>query len=199
MSDFTVTVFEKLHFSEIFINDKKQSIYNALISAYTDNIINLPSVAYFLPKGDFFMRKLFLLPFLCLFILSACEPPAPPVDLLTEFVKAYGAEGTIYYSEAKEWDDGYLSPALASLAFGERELPRSYAILLNIHLDTATECGLFLIEGNKKELLELSIARASTLDPEGERTYIAIYGSYVFYSTLSDKDRAKRIADLTFK
>ena len=90
------------------------------------------------------MRKLFLLPFLCLFILSACEPPTPPVDLLTEFVKSYGAEGIIYHSEAKEGEEGYLSPELASLAFGERELPKSYAILLNVHLDTATECGLFL-------------------------------------------------------
>ena len=122
------------------------------------------------------MRKLFLLPFLCLFILSACEPPAPPVDLLTEFVKSYGAEGTIYYSEAKEWDDGYLSPDLASLAFGERELPRSYAILLNIHLDTATECGLFLIEGNKKELLELSIVfshTAALFTPTIPNTFLA--------------------------
>ena len=131
--------------------------------------------------------------------MSACQPPAPPVDLLSEFVKSYGAEGIIYHSEAKEGEEGYLSAELASLAFGERELPKSYAILLNIHLDTPVECGLFLIEGNKKELLELSAARTSILDPEGERTYIAIYGDYVFYSTLSDKDRARRIADLTFK
>ncbi len=145
------------------------------------------------------MKKLFLLPFLCLFILSACQPPAPPVDLLSEFVKSYGAEGIIYHSEAEEGDEGYLSPELACLAFGDRELPKSYAILLNIHLDTATECGLFLIEGNKKELLELSAARASILDPVGNRTHIAIYGDYVFYSTLSDKEKAKRIADFTFK
>lgn len=145
------------------------------------------------------MKKLLLLPFLCLFILSACQPPTPPVDLLTEFVKAYGAEGVIYHSEAEEGDEGYLSPELSALAFGDRDLPRSYAILLNTHLDTATECGLFLIEGNKRELLELSAARANILDPKAERTHIAIYDSYVFYSTLSDKDRVMRIADFTFK
>ncbi len=144
------------------------------------------------------MKKLLLLPFLCLFILSACQPPAPPVDLLSEFVRSYGAEGTIYHSEAEEGDEGYLSPQLATLAFGDRELPSSYAILLNIHLDTATECGLFLIEGNKKELLELSAARAGLLDPQGERTYIAIYGDYVFYSTLSDRERVKSLAESVF-
>lgn len=145
------------------------------------------------------MRKLFLLPFLCLFVLSACSPPAPPVDLLSEFVKSYGAEGIIYHSEAKEGDEGYLSPELATLAFGDRDLPKSYAILLNIHLDTPAECGLFPIDGNRKELLELSAARASILDPSGERTHIAIYGDYVFYSTLSDRERVEQLADLAFK
>lgn len=144
------------------------------------------------------MKKLLLLPFLCLFILSSCSEPLPPNDLLAEFVKSYGAEGIIYHSEAKEGDEGYLSPQLARLAFGDRELPKSYAILLNIHLDTHTECGLFLIEGNKKELLELSASRTSILDPRGDRTYIAIYDSYVFYSTLSDRERAQKIADKTF-
>ena len=145
------------------------------------------------------MKKLLLLPFLCLFILSACSPPPPPVDLLSEFVSSYGAEGVIYHSEAKAGENGYLSPELASLAFGDRELPSSYAILLNVHLDTATECGLFLIKGDRRECIELCTVRTSLLDKSGERSFISIYGDYIFYSTLSDKERAKRLADLTFK
>lgn len=144
------------------------------------------------------MKKLLLLPFLCLFILSSCSEPLPPVDLLSEFVKSYGAEGIIYHSEATPGEDGYLSPELARVAFGDRELPKSYAILLNTHLDAAYECALFLIEGNRDEILELCATRAALLDPQGTRTHVAIYGRYVFYSTLSDKDRAKKIADLTF-
>ena len=144
------------------------------------------------------MKKLLLLPFLCLFILSSCSEPLPPVDLLSEFVRSYGAEGIIYHSEAKEGDEGYLSPELKNLAFGDREMPKSYAILLNIHLDTATECGVFLIEGDRDEILELCATRTALLDPRGERTYLAIYGRYAFYSTLSDKAKAKRIADKVF-
>ena len=144
------------------------------------------------------MKKLLLLPFLCLFILSSCSEPLPPKDLLAEFVKSYGAEGIIYHSEAKEGDEGYLSPELATLAFGDRELPRSYAILLNTHLDTPVECGLFLIEGNREELIDLCTYRTALLDRRGERTHIAIYGDYIFYSTLSDRERAKKIADKTF-
>ena len=145
------------------------------------------------------MKKLLLLPFLCLFILSSCSEPLPPVDLLSEFVSSYGAEGVIYHSEAKAGENGYLSPELASLAFGDRELPSSYAILLNVHLDLPTECGLFLIEGDRRECIELCTVRTSLLDKSGERSFISIYGDYIFYSTLSDKERAKRLADLTFK
>ena len=145
------------------------------------------------------MRKLFLLPFLCLFVLSACSPPAPPKDLLAEFVKSYGAEGIIYHSEAEEGEEGYLSPELERLAFGDRHLPESYAILLNAHLDTAAECGLFLMEGNREDLIDLCAYRTALLDPSGERTYIAIFGDYMFYSTLPDRERAKRLADIVFK
>ena len=143
------------------------------------------------------MKKLLIL-FLCLFILSACSEPLPPKDMLSEFVRAYGAEGVIFHSEAKEGEEGYLSPRLATLAFGNCQLPSSYAILLNTHLDTATECGIFLIEGDREEILELCANRTALLDPQGDRTYIAIYGRYAFYSTLSDKSRAKSIADKVF-
>ena len=145
------------------------------------------------------MKKLFLLPFVLMFALSSCSEPLPPRDLLSEFVKAYGAEGIIYHFEAKEGEEGYLSPELEILAFGDRHLPRSYAILLNTHLDTAAECGLFLIEGNREELIDLCTYRTALLDPGGERTYIAIFGDYMFYSTLPDRDRAKRLADIVFK
>ena len=143
------------------------------------------------------MKKLLIL-FLCLFILSACSEPLPPVDMLTEFVRAYGAEGVIYHSGAREGDEGYLSERLAVITFGNRSLPSSYAVLLNTHLDTAYECGIFLIEGDRDAALELCATRAALLDPRGERTYIAIYGRYVFYSTLADKSRAKSIADKVF-
>ena len=145
------------------------------------------------------MKKLLLLPFLCLFILSACEPPAPPVDLLSEFVKSYGAEGIIYHSEAKPGEEGYLSPEVAAVAFGSGALPESYAVMLNWRVDSAYECGLFLIDGDRNELIELSSRRISLLDPRGERGFIGIYGDYVFYSTLSDKDRAKRLASEVFR
>ena len=144
------------------------------------------------------MKKLFILSFLCLFILSSCREPLPPKDLLYEFVKSYGAEGIIYHSEAKEGEEGYLSPELERLAFGDRHLPGSYAVLLNTHLDTAAECGLFIIEGNREELIDLCTYRTALLDTGGERTYIAIFGDYMFYSTLPDRDRAKRLADKVF-
>ena len=145
------------------------------------------------------MKKLLLLSLIALFVLSSCREPLPPKDLLSEFVKAYGAEGVIYHSEAEEGEEGYLSPELEKLAFGDRHLPGSYAILLNTHLDTAAECGLFLIEGNREELIDLCTYRTALLDPSGERTYVAIFDSYMFYSTLPDRDRAKRLADIVFK
>ena len=37
------------------------------------------------------------------------------------------------------------------------------------------------------------------LDREGKHSFIAIYGDVVFYSTMTDKERAQKIADVVFR
>ena len=144
------------------------------------------------------MRRLSLLLFLLLFSLSACAPEASPREKLSEFANANCASGVIYSTEIPEGEEGYISPVMERLIFGQSDVGATYAILLNSHIDSPAECGAFLIEGNRDELIGLVKSRMNLLDPGQERSFMAIYGDILFYSTLADRERARELSDIVF-
>ncbi len=145
------------------------------------------------------MKRVLILLFLCLFVFSSCSEAGDPTASLGEFVSAYGAEGIIYSTDVEEGQEGYISPEIERTIFGTTDMPPSYAIFLNTHLDYASECGAFLVRGDRSEIISLCKRRISLLDPAGDHSFIAIYGDIVFYSTMSDAQRARRIADVVFR
>lgn len=145
------------------------------------------------------MKRVLILLFLCIFAFCSCTETKDPTASLNDFVSAYGAEGIIYSTEIKEGKEGYISPDIAKTIFGTTDLPDSYAIFLNTHLDYASECGAFLAHGDLSEVISLCKRRIKLLDREGNHSFIAIYGDLVFYSTMTDKERAQKIADVVFR
>lgn len=145
------------------------------------------------------MKRVLILLFLSIFLFSGCTEVKDPTAALSDFVSAYGAEGIIYSTEIKEGQEGYISPDTAKTIFGTTDLPDSYALFLNTHLDYASECGAFLARGDLGEVISLCKRRINILDREGKHSFIAIYGDVVFYSTMTDKERAQKIADVVFR
>lgn len=143
------------------------------------------------------MRKAFLLfiLLLCCSSFASCESKPSAQAMLSDFCRLYGAEGVIYSPEAREGEDGYITPKLFSdvyLFYGAP--PKNYAIMLNSRTDLSAECGAF-ISDNGAELSmieEMCRERISTLGAE-QRAVIIRSGSIVFYSTLTDTASAREI------
>ena len=128
--------------------------------------------------------------------LYSCKKQRDTYALVSEFVRVYGAEGIIYSPGVSEGNDGYLSEGVIERAFRlSGALPKSYAIFLNSHPDFGSECGAFLCESTDMlaYMEESCLERIRLLDPGGERSFIKINKNLLFYSTMEDAPRAKRI------
>lgn len=145
------------------------------------------------------MKRLIALLFLCIFLFTSCAEQASVADLLTEFVNAYGADGIIYSTEYAEGEQGYIDTYLSDRIFGDEASELTYAVFLNSHLDYTSECGAFLVAPSERNTaIEISERRVSLLDPSSTHSFIRIYPHAVFYSTMQNKERAERLADLIF-
>ena len=145
------------------------------------------------------MKRISILLFLCIFVFTSCSESRDPTDGVTEFVSAYGARGIVYSTSCAEGEEGYITEDIEKAFFGNNEPPENYAIFLNTHLDYASECGAFLVEGDRNDVISICQRRVKLLDPEGSRSFIVVYKDTVFYSTMSDKDKAKKLADIVFQ
>ena len=144
------------------------------------------------------MRRFFcflLIILLCLGVTS-CKENRPAADMLTEFVSAYGGEGVIYRSDAKEWEVGYVEyDLLKKIYLFYKDFPEDFAIFLNSHADYGSECGVFVCRDSTEceTVSEMCLERMSLLDRRGENSFVIREGRVVFYSTMSDGERARRI------
>ena len=79
--------------------------------------------------------------------LFGCGGAVSAEGMLSEFIYAYGAEGVIYSSEAREGEAGYVGEGLTEKIYVyEGNFPRNFAIFLNSHIDAASECGAFVCD-----------------------------------------------------
>ena len=146
------------------------------------------------------MRRVFcfLLIFSMLFSLSSCGESRSAYELLSEFVSVYGAEGIIYRSGAEEWEEGFAEyDLLKKIYLFYKDFPENFAIFLNSHADYGSECAVFVCRDSSEcfEVYEMCLERIKLLDRRGEKSFIVREGRLVFYSTMSDTERARRIWD----
>ncbi len=116
-------------------------------------------------------------------------------DMLSDFIEDYSADGIIYYSGAREGDDGHLDPETRNKLFlGLDKTPEHYAIFLNSHSDYGAECGVFFCDGTAElyQVVEMCEKRLSILRG-GDKSLLIRSKNTVFYSTLSDRDRAEKL------
>ena len=139
-------------------------------------------------------RLLPLLLIISLFTYSSCKAEPSAYEILTEFSAAYGAEGIIYSPEVAEGNEGYIQDGLVERVFLFTEgMPGNYAILLNTHLDSPAECGVFVCgdSGEVRACEEIALERVRLLS--GEEGFVRRRGRVVYYSTLSDSERAEEL------
>ena len=142
------------------------------------------------------MRRacLLLILFLSIGAFCSCGRSYDAYEILTEFRDAYGASGIIYSPMVAEGESGYLYADLGEKIFVfSSDLPSNYAVMLNSHPDTPSECGVFVCADDG----ELRIAEAVALERihllGTEDAFVIRQGRVIFYSAMSDADRAKKI------
>lgn len=144
------------------------------------------------------MRRVFCV-FLAVFVtlsFVSCNERRPAFDMLSEFISAYGAEGVIYRSDAKEWESGYIEyDLLKKIYVFYGDFPDEFAIFLNSHADYGSECGVFICnDGADVEYVsEMCLERIRLLGRDGDNSFVTRSGRAVFYSTMSDGERAREI------
>ena len=138
---------------------------------------------------------LLLIIILC-FNLASCKEARPASDMLTEFIAAYGAEGIMYRSDACEWEEGYIEyDLLKKIYVFYEDFPEDFAIFLNSHADYGSECGVFVCRDASEceAVSEMCLERIRLLDRRGKNSFVTREGRVVFYSTMSDGDRARAL------
>ena len=144
------------------------------------------------------MRPLSLFIILSLFLASLCSCGSEPdaYEMLCEFVRVYGAEGVVYSPSIPEGKEGYMPSELADRIYRfSGKPPDNFAVLLNSHTDGFYECGVFVSADadSLSSITETCLERVRLLSGAGENGFVKVNGRVVFYSTLSDRDRAERI------
>ena len=131
-----------------------------------------------------------------LFTLCSCKEEHDAYGMMWEFVRAYGAEGVIYSPAVPEGEDGYVGEGLIDkiYVFSGR-FPDNYAIFLNSHADYGSECGVFVCENADMELMveEMCLERIRLLGRGSDIAFVKRADGVVFYSTMSQRDRAEKI------
>lgn len=141
-----------------------------------------------------FRKTVIFFVLISILLLFGCGETASADEMLSEFIYAYGAEGVIYSSEAKEGEAGYVRDGLTEKIYVyEGNFPQEFAIYLNSHTDSASECGVFVCDDadEKERVTDMCEKRIDLLGTEN--ALILRSGNVVFYSTMTDKARTSEI------
>ena len=144
------------------------------------------------------MKKIFaliLVAFL-LFSLVGCKNEPSAEEILTEFVRAYGAEGTVYSPNREMGEEGYVPEGMAERIYlYSGDFPGNYALFLNTHSHKGSECGIFVCsDAQEAEMVsEMCIERANLAANRKEDVVIIRSGSIIAYSTFEDSERVKEL------
>jgi hypothetical protein len=130
------------------------------------------------------------------FTVVGCDRAVSTEAMLRDFLNAYGIEGTVYSSQKKMHEDGYLSSELLEAIYViGGDLPDNFALCLNERSAKGFETGFFLCESavQREEIVEMCRERISLLTENGEEGLLMRSGYLVFYTTAKDKDKAEAV------
>ena len=116
--------------------------------------------------------------------------------MLSEFVSAYGAKGTIYSPEIAEGKEGYIPDGLIEKMYlFSDDFPENYAILINPYTMDFSECGVFICRDadSLSDMEEICLERIRLLSNGEDNAFLKINGNMLFYSTMRDRERAEKI------
>ena len=128
--------------------------------------------------------------------LSSCKNEPDAYELLSDFVNSYGAEGIIYSPLISEGEKGYMPSGMVERIYifcGN--LPRNFAVFLNSHADSRSECGVFVCSDAAQCQIveEACLERIELLGQGSEVAFVKRTDNVVFYSTMTDRKRAEQL------
>lgn len=129
-----------------------------------------------------------------LFTLVSCSDDRTADELLSSFLESYGASGAVYSPRRAEWETGYIDSDLFHKIYElDSAAPQDFAIFLNSHTDSDSECAVFVCRDGAERMAveEMCYERIKLLVTDNG--FVARSGNTVFYSTMSDKERAERV------
>ena len=144
------------------------------------------------------MKKIIpiIITLIMIFSTVSCKSSRPSYEILSAFVHAYGADGVIYSSDAAEGEEGYIDEELFDRIYIHSGAhPDDFSIFLSSHTDSRSECGVFVCRDGQMlaEVTDMCEERIRLLDPE--RGFVSRCNLTVFYSTMSNSDRAHSVWD----
>ena len=162
-------------------------------------------------------RVIVLIMIISLFFLSACSNGSTPQGVYESFVDKYGQlpVGTLYDSEKKEWEDGYVSDRLVESLYGctrdggEMEHVLSFCVYLSSRSDEIYELGIFLCNSHSEAeqvakmcLLRIDTVKEIRIKTEGEvglssldGAFVRVSGKFCVYSIMPDNEASSRALD----
>ena len=131
--------------------------------------------------------------------LSACKKTRSAEDILSELIKEYPIEATLYSSLCYEGDEGYIDTDMLSALYGVSEYPtRDFAVVLYGKVDTVREIGVFVTDGGDDVIrtTEIITRRISFLSSfaEGEG-FIKKYRGVLVYGVVWNSSYAEELFD----
>ena len=133
---------------------------------------------------------------LLLSLLCSCRSELSAHQMLSEFIDVYGAEGIIYSPEISEGAPGYIPDGLMEKVYMiSGNFPENFAVFLNSHPYGFSECGLFVCEDADTLLRmeETCLERIRLLSGAKDSAFVKVGKNTVFYSTMSNRERAEKI------
>ncbi len=143
------------------------------------------------------MKKLlFLFLFLAVALsFASCEPKRDATEMAREFLDTYGAEGVIYSSRETDGCELLSDELFKKIYIYDGEVPKSCAVFLNSFADYGSEFGIFVCEDAEelRAVEKCCLERIELLGRGGDYAFLMRNGNTVFYSTMSDGERARKI------
>ncbi len=135
-------------------------------------------------------------------ILSSCSDGISPYELMSRLGREYPVSGVLYHSGVLPHESGYLGEELfKSVYIYSGDMPEDFAVYLNMRPGRGGECGAFSAGDAevRRTLVSMCYERCRLVAENESDILVLTSGNLVFYSTLSDPVRARKIFDSIIK
>lgn len=134
-----------------------------------------------------------------IFTVTACSKKRCAADILTELMREYPIDATVYSSLLTEGEEGYIGEEMLSLLYQTDVCPvAELALVFYGKVDTVREIGVFIVGSGEEYILvsDLVSRRLELLSSfsEGEG-FIRKHKNVLIYGFVEDASYAKELLD----